>query len=115
MGKFHLAPKWAIAIVMIVLMLAVGAYIGRTAGERDAEASKERLSLLWPAVMDLPQQDRGFLAGLAMTCRLSAKEVEKEAVIACLRSAVRDPDAVLPKDIDKSAAPARLEQMLADR
>lgn len=101
---------WIGTVIVVVALAAVG--IGQKAGEDVANADIELLSLVWPYVMDLQQNERALLAGLSITCRLSRIANDRESVIACLRSAAADP-AHLPKDMPQDEAAERLERLLA--
>lgn len=101
---------WIGALTAFAALAAVG--IGQKAGENVANADIERLSLVWPYVMDLQPNERALLAGLSLTCRLSQTANDRESVIACLRSAAAEP-AHLPKEIPPDEAAGRLERLLA--
>lgn len=96
-----------------IAFMAIVTGIGRFAGEQAADGSIARLEILWPDVMRFQNDDRAFLAGLAMTCRLHTAQPEALAVIGCLREAAADPNAILPVDQDKAHASARLETLLS--
>lgn len=102
---------WTGILIAVVALAAVG--IGRQAGEDVAKADIELLSLVWPYVMDMQQNERALLAGLSITCRLNRTATDREGVIACLRSAAAEPAARRPKDIPPEEAAARLERLLA--
>lgn len=101
---------WIGTLIAVVALAAVG--IGRQAGEDVAKADIELLSLVWPYVMDMQQNERALLAGLSISCRLSRTATDREGVIACLRSAAAEP-AHLPKDVPPEEAAGRLERLLA--
>lgn len=73
-----------LAGVVLVGMVAVG--VGRYLGESSAKDAQQRLSLLWPELMAMPQEDRALLALLAVECRLNVQPMGRESTIACLRS-----------------------------
>lgn len=103
---------------LLLLAIAVAAgfivgTVGRSTGEKTAREDISRLRLIWPRVMEFKDPDRAFVAGLAMTCRLHTKEMDKNEAIACLRSASTDSALVLPKGEDQANAPARLERLLS--
>lgn len=102
---------WIGTLIAVVALAAVG--IGRQAGENVANADIELLSLIWPYVMDMQQNERALLAGLSITCRLSTTATDRDSVIACLRSAAADPAALRPKDVSPEEAAAQLERLLA--
>ncbi|MBN8758756.1 MULTISPECIES: hypothetical protein [Variovorax] len=98
-----------IAVFLVVSVVAT--FIGRWAGESMAKEVKARLSLLWPDVMGLPEQDRALLALLAYECRLQDQPEGRSATITCLRSATNadrvkkvsaDPAAHLDKLLDQA-------------
>ena len=100
--------------VISALILANMLYIAQRAGEKAAERGIARLELIWPSVLDMPEQDRALLAGLAMTCRLDSRpDATAEAVETCLREALRSSRPMLPRGMDKAKASAELERLLA--
>ncbi|MBA9869741.1 hypothetical protein D7S79_08525 [Ralstonia insidiosa] len=107
--------KWKGLLALAVLLTAGGAFLGHQAGSSAGERAKERLQLVLPAIDSLPEHDRALLVGLAMTCKLENRPAEVDEVVACLRDAANDPDAFLPKGVDKGAVPGRLEQLLQHR
>jgi hypothetical protein len=105
----------AVCIVALAVGYGVATSVGRKAGEADAELAKERLLLVWPAFMSMPDGDRALVVGLAMTCKLSSRPADADQVVACLKSAADDPNAMLPKGTDRSAVPARLDALLREK
>lgn len=89
--------------------------IGQQAGREDAARSRERLEMVWPALMTMPENDRALLVGLAMTCQLAQRPPLADQVIACLREAAGDPKAMVPNTIEREQAPARLEDFIKAR
>ena len=85
---------WIGTLVAVFALALIG--IGRQAGEDVAKADIELLSLVWPYVMDMQQNERALLAGLSITCRLSLTATDRESVIACLRSAAAGPAQARP-------------------
>jgi hypothetical protein len=65
--------------------------------------------------MAMPDRDRAMVVGLALTCGLSNRAANARDVIACLRSAAGDPNAILPKGTDKRTVPARLDALLRQK
>nr|WP_223964835.1 hypothetical protein [Burkholderia diffusa] len=109
-----------IAVASLGAVVAVGAVllastVGRVAGEQAGSRSKERLQLVWPSIMDMPTNDRALLVGLAMTCRVEDRPAIAGDVVECLRDALDDPHALLPKGVDRDAARIRLDQLLRQR
>lgn len=100
-----------IAVAVAFLVMGAAAIFGRWAGESVADEVSGRLSLLWPDVMAMPQQDRTLLALLAYECRLPDQPKGRSSTIACLRSATGaenikkispDPSAHLDKLLDQA-------------
>lgn len=102
----------AIAALVIAGSVMLASIIGRSAGEHAAAASKDRLELIWPSLMEMPGNDRALLAGLAMTCHVEQRPATASDVVACLRGAVDDPHTILPKGVDRDSARARLDELL---
>ncbi|MDN7664070.1 hypothetical protein [Burkholderia cenocepacia] len=103
---------------MVIGAIAVGVVatkIGSNAGKADAELAKQRLELVWPSFMSMPDGDRALVVGLAMTCNLSRRPADAGQVVACLKSAASDPNATLPKGTDRRAVPARLDALLREK
>lgn len=86
--------------------------LGNLAGRHVAEAHLERLEQIWPTFESMPERDRAFLIGLSMTCQLQREPIQREAVLACLESATRDQDVLLPVGEDKAQAAVRLQRLL---
>lgn len=112
------SSKWRTALG-IALLAAIGfvvaTKIGHKAGADAAALARDRLQLVWPSLMTMPEEDRALIVGLAMTCELERQPLEPRDVVACLRSAAADPHAMLPKGVDQARAQARLEQLLPQR
>lgn len=108
----RLKKKWVLSAIAGFLVLTMaGTLIGRWAGQDLADEVKERLTELWPDVMELPQKDRSLLALLAYECRLPNRPKGRGDTIACLRSATAaermkkvspDPAAHLEKLLDQA-------------
>ncbi|MFP3709741.1 hypothetical protein SB783_37640 [Paraburkholderia sp. SIMBA_009] len=105
----------AVCIVAVAVTYGVATSVGRKTGEADAELAKQRLELVWPSFMSMPDNDRALVVGLAMTCRLSTRPADAGQVVECLKSAADDPNATLPKGTDRSAIPARLDALLREK
>jgi len=97
------------AVIMALVLIGFGTsqFLGHVAGSGAGKRSIERLQLLWPTIVTMPESDRALLAGLAMTCHVED--------LACLREAATDPNAILPKGTDRSKVPARLEELMHQR
>lgn len=78
--------------IMCVASIAffVLAYFVGSRGADDGLASVERLQLVWPDVLDLPQDDRILLAKLSMECNLNQVPKDRDAVIGCLKLAANN-------------------------
>lgn len=107
--------KWRGFLALAVLLTIAGVFIGHQAGRSAGERARERLQLALPSFESLPEGDRALLVGLAMTCKLENRPAEVGEVVACLRDAANDPNVFLPKGVDKSAVPGRLEHLLQRR
>lgn len=101
----------AVLVVGTPLVMQYGRLAGQNAGER----SIARIALVWPEIRSMPYNDRALLVGLAMTCRLENRAAVQSEVVACLRGAAADPDAILPKGMDRGQAQARLVQLLREK
>ncbi len=58
-------------LLYIGVAAVVGAglvHVGRSHGEKVAMQSVERLRVVWPYVLEMPEGDRAVLAGLALSC-----------------------------------------------
>lgn len=104
--------KWVALMVFGVCVLGVSLY-ARHAGSQDALAGQERLKVLWPDLMAMPETDRALLGGLAYTCELHNVDIEREAVIGCLQGSLQN-DPVVPKGMTKEQAATRLSELLAN-
>lgn len=106
-------------VALIALSILVAANLARVMGARAgaiaAERSRERLQLVWPSLMDMPANDRALLVGLALTCHVENRPAIVGDVVECLRGALDDPHAMLPKGVDRNAARARLDQLLGQQ
>lgn len=61
--------------------------VGRWAGGSAAHATIRRLSVLWPNVMEMPQDDRALLAWLSIKCELLRQPENEGSTVRCLRQA----------------------------
>jgi len=102
-----------ILLISGLIATALAAAVGQWAGHEQAHADIEKLELVWPDVLRLPQDDRALLAGLAMSCRLARKPADRKDVIECLREAMDSPEPLLPKGVSRDAASMRLDALLA--
>ncbi len=77
----------ALAILAVSVLVGMAAvWVGRYLGESSAREAQQRLSLLWPELMAMPQEDRALLALLALECRLTVQPEGRASTVACLRS-----------------------------
>lgn len=106
--------NWGMKVAVGLMLGGSGLYFAYHQGGKAGLADRERLMILWPGFMSMPQHDRALLAGLAMTCQLGKQPVEEAPVIACLRDAATNRNAVLPKGVDSQDAQARLETLLKE-
>ena len=97
---------------VVVSLFVLAIVVGKKQGAQTGEQTKARLELVWPAFMSLPETDRTVLGGFSMTCHLERQPETAAAVIACLRSAAADPDALKPKGMGWAEAAARLEVLI---
>jgi len=107
--------KRTLVLVSVVVLAAGGlaaVSLTRQLGNKDGERAIERLSLVWPSIMTMPQEDRALLAGLSLSCRLQDRPAVKSSVVACLEDAASDPHSALPKGLDQRSAQARLRVLL---
>lgn len=109
--KWGWKPALSVAAVAVIA-LGLATKIGHMAGMDAGSRAKERLQLVWPSLMSMPEGDRALIVGLAMSCRLEERPANAREVVACLREAAVDPKAMLPKGTDKASVPAKLEQLL---
>jgi len=100
--------------LMLVSLLAVGigVFIARVGGDRDGIASRERLEIVWPNLMQMPDQDRALLAGLAMSCHLHDRDPDQASVLGCLKEAVESEHPFFPNSMDRKQAQDRLNQLI---
>lgn len=94
---------------LLILAGTAGMFMGKYTGKENLK----RLEAIWPRFMTMPEQDRAFLAGLAMTCNLVNADKTAQSTVACLRSAAQDPDVMLPKGERAADAPTRLESLIS--
>ena len=105
----------ALAIVSVIVIGWLGGKIARTAGEHYGDLAKERLQLQWPRLLEMQENDRALLVGLAMTCHVERRPAVVGEVVECLHSALDDPRALLPKGVSRDSARSRLDQLLRQR
>lgn len=95
--------------VCLLLFSSIYAY---KSGQDAGSAGKERISLVWPNIMEMQERDRAFIVGLGITCNVHLREKVRVDVVSCLREAATDPNVILPTGIDKIHAPLILEDLL---
>lgn len=89
--------RLGVLVVAGLVAVATMTFIGRSMGKRAAEEGLERVLLLWPDLMSMPQHDRGRIAGAAMLCNVHKVPVDRVPVVQCLREgaeAMRERDAI---------------------
>lgn len=96
----------------IVLVAGLSTCIGRHLGESDGSASRQRLELVWPNLMQMRDQDRALLAGLALSCGLQNRGEDRASVLECLQEAIESDDVHLPYSMDRKQAIDRLRQLI---
>lgn len=101
--------KWVLMIVTGVIIL-FGSMLARDLGKVHAEAARQRLELVWPDLMSMPESDRALLASLGYTCSLEKVELERDEIIGCLQGAMLE-DPKLPKGMTKDQAAKRLTEL----
>lgn len=105
--------KQALGVAAVaVIALGVATKIGHMAGVDAGGRAKDRLELVWPSLMTMPEGDRALIVGLAMSCHLEERPANARDVVACLREAAADPKAMLPKGTDQARVAAKLEELL---
>lgn len=105
--------KQFLAIALLAgISFSVVIKLSHRAGAEAGALAKDRLQLVWPSLMTMPDEDRALIVGLAMSCRLEQRPAQSSDVVTCLREAAADPHAILPKDIDQTTARERLERLL---
>lgn len=99
-------------VVGVSLLFVLAIVIGKKMGVDTGANTLARLELVWPSFMELSPTDRALLAAFSMTCHLERQPQKAAEVIACLRSAAADPDAIKPKGMGWAEAAARLEVLI---
>jgi hypothetical protein len=87
MKTWTLGKKIAVGLVLVAAIAGASVGIGRFIGAAAADAMIVRLSVLWPDVMAMPQQDRALLAWLSINCNLLRQPENEGATVQCLRQA----------------------------
>ncbi|PNE59596.1 hypothetical protein A8H39_00150 [Paraburkholderia fungorum] len=96
----------------VVLVTGLGISIGRLVGKSDGIESRQRLEIVWPDLMQMPDQDRALLASLALTCHLKDRNKDQAAVLSCLEEAVDDEHPRFPYGMDRKQARDRLNDLI---
>lgn len=106
------------AAVLAGIAVLLATTIGRSAGEASGTLTRERLETVWPSLMQMPVRDRAVLVGLAMTCELHRREFDasdaRGQVVGCLTEAAANPDADLPRGVDRADALDTYHRLLAE-
>ncbi|MCW0399276.1 hypothetical protein NB700_001832 [Xanthomonas sacchari] len=98
--------------------LALAYMLGGFARQKDPGAAvKQRLTLVWPDLMQMDEADRKVLAVLAADCGLAEVVPARDQVVRCLRRAAADPLLDVPNGGGGVPGSIVLEAMLryADR
>lgn len=101
-----------VALGFAALLLVVVA-LPRFAGRAGGEAALERLQLVWPDYMEMPEADRAVIAGLAFQCGMDRVEKRADAVLACLQEAAASDDPNFPMDVTMDEGRERLAGLLS--
>lgn len=112
MSRRYSNKTLVVAVLTLLVVCVVSFVAGKRGGEISGQQAKARLELVWPQLMTLPDDDRALLAGFAIACRVEQQPETTSDVIACLRSAAADPDAIKPKGMGSAEAAARLEYLI---
>lgn len=87
MRTWTLGKKIAVGVALAAAVAGASVGIGRWVGGAAADATILRLSVLWPDVMGMSQQDRTLLAWLSLECKLLRRPEDEGSTIRCLREA----------------------------
>lgn len=77
------------AILAAAATLLLAGYFG---GYSRADATVQRLQIVWPKFHQLPDEDRMLLAQLAHGCNLQAQVKDAAVIVGCLQTAAFDLD-----------------------
>lgn len=86
--KFNKTTLLKIAPLPALILVGLF-FFARYAGERAAKADIERIELLVPNVLGLPQEDRVLFATLSLECNLQSKPLAAYEVEPCLTEAAK--------------------------
>lgn len=100
-------------VAAVALVLGGVSVLGRFAGEASGRSALERLQLVWPDYMSMPEADRAVIAGLAFQCGMDRVEKRAEAVVACLQEAAASDEPAFPKGVVPEAGRRRLAELIA--
>jgi len=87
MRSWTLGKNIAVGVALAVAAACASLGIGRWIGSSAADATIQRLSVLWPNLMSMPQQDRALLAWLSIRCDLLRQPDDEGSTVLCLRRA----------------------------
>lgn len=96
----------------VALIAGLGISIGRLVGKSDGLASRQRLEIVWPDLMQMRDQDRALLAGLALTCHMQDRNKDAAAVLECLHEGVESDNPRLPYGMSRKQAQDRLNELI---
>nr|WP_312130825.1 hypothetical protein [Stenotrophomonas pavanii] len=99
----------------LVAFIAFAYFVGGFAGQKDpGVAVRERLTLVWPDLMMLSEEDRKLLAFLATDCGLADVVAEKAQTIRCLRRSAVDPLREVPPGRNGLPGAVALEVLISE-
>lgn len=81
-------PPSLLSLILILVVLGLfGAVGAKFMLNRHSDSTMGQLALVWPGIGSMPQEERGLLFELALTCNVVDRKPERAEVIACLRDA----------------------------
>lgn len=99
-------------LIGVVLLAGLGISVARLSGKSDGIASRQRLEIVWPGLMQMSDKDRALLAGLALTCHMEDRNKDAASVLECLHEAVENEHQLLPNGMDRKQARDRLNELI---
>lgn len=106
-------PSRRLVIIALAIVAVSLIFIAFREGKNDGAASIERIELLWPEFMSMPEQDRALLGGLALTCRLERRAATPGDVENCLLEGAESSSPILPSGMSKEQASVELKRLLS--
>lgn len=81
-------PPSLLSLILILVVLGLfGAVGAKFMLNRHSASTMSQLALVWPGIESMPQDERGLLFELALTCNVVDRQPVRAEVIACLREA----------------------------